>query len=228
MPRLPFKERPSDAVVVLAVGAVRFAGESLRPGEIAGIGLIIAAVTLFGLSGMSVDLETAGIYEQGFLLRLTVFTAVASAFCAGFYLAQRGNVRGRGVLRTLNAGLLLALSSLWLGVLTELLRQWIADRFALTHFPYILLGSAVVTATSLLGIAETQRAFAVGDASKLIPIQNVPAQILPVAAYFLVFHLRPGNPVSLPLCLLGAALVLFGAALLAGRQELQVETIRNS
>ena len=72
-----------------------------------------------------------------------------------------------------------------------------------------------------------QKLAVVGDASKLIPIQNVPAQILPVAAYFLVFQLQPENPLSLPLCLLGVVLVLFGAALLAGRQELQVGTLRN-
>lgn len=218
----------SVGLAVLAIGAVRYAGEKLRVGELIGIGLIIAAVTVFGWSGMSVNMQQMGVYTKAFLLRLSVFTVAVAMLSAVCHALQRRCPRDRGILRTLNAGFLFAQSSLWLGVLTELLRQWIADRFALTHFPYILIGSAIVATTSMLGIAETQRAFAAGDVSKLIPIQNVPSQILPIAAYYTVFALRPSEPRSLPLCLLGVALVFTGAVLLAGRQEIPAKAQENT
>jgi drug/metabolite transporter (DMT)-like permease len=218
----------SIGLVVLALGAVRFAGERLRVGEIAGIGLVMAAVTVFGLGGMSVNMREAGLYETAFLVRLSVFSAVLALLSLTCYGIARRTGPSRGVLRTVNAGLLFALSNLWLGVLTELLSQWIRDRFALTHFPYIFIASAIVAGTSYLGIAETQHAFESGDASKLIPIQNVPSQILPVAAYFLVFSLRPADSRALPLTLLGVVLVLAGAFLLAGRQMAQAPTGRLS
>lgn len=208
----------SIGLVVLAIGAVRHAGETFHTGEIVGIGLVIAAVTVFGLSGMAVDLRTIGIYETAFLLRLCVYSAVLTTFSLVCHAAQRRIPHLNGVLRTLNAGLLFAQSNLWLGVLTELLTRWFKDRFALTHFPLILLASAVVLVASMLGITETQRAFEAGEASKLIPIQNVPSQIFPVVAYFAVFLLKPTDARSLPLTLLGVALVLAGAFLLAGRQ----------
>ena len=213
----------SVGIAVLAIGAVRHAGETLRAGEIAGIGLIIAAVTLFGLGGMSVDMGAVGIYETAFLLRLCVFSAVLTLLSLACHSAQKRLPGARGVLRTLNAGLLFTQSNLWLGVLTLLLTQWVKDRLALAQFPYILLASAIVFFTSMIGIAETQRAFEVGDASKLIPIQNVPSQILPVVAYFTVFLQKPADARALPLTLIGAALVLAGAALLAGRQQIQTQ-----
>lgn len=213
----------SVGLAVLAIGAVWLAGETLRAGEIAGIGLIIAAVTVFGLSGMSVDLRTVGIYEPAFLMRLCVFSAVLTLMSFACHAAQKRVPRLRGVLRTLNAGLLFSQSNLWLGILTQLLAQWVKDRFVMAHFPYILLASAIVFFVSMTGIAETQHAFEVGDASKLIPIQNVPSQILPVVAYFTVFKLRPADARALPLTLIGAALVIAGAVLLAGRQNIQTQ-----
>lgn len=211
----------SIGMVVLAVGSVRFAGEKFRAGDIVGIALIMLAVTVFGLSGMSVDMRAAGLYTLPFQIRLFVYTAVLTLLSLACHAAQKRFESARGVLRTINAGLFFAQSNLWLGVITELLSQWVSARFSLTHFPYILVASAVVAAASMLGIAETQRAFAVGEASKLIPIQNVPSQLLPILAYFTVFALRPADPRALPLTLLGAGLVLTGGFLLAGRQMAQ-------
>ena len=211
----------SIGLVVLALGAVKLAGERFKASEIAGIGLVMLAVTVFGLSGMSVDMRAAGIYTKPFLFRLGVYTTALTLLSLICEAAQRRNAQARGVLRTINAGLLFAQSNLWLGVLTELLAQWIQARFALTHFPYIFIASAIVASTSFIGIAETQRAFAVGEASKLLPIQNVPSQILPVAAYYTVFALRPTDAKTLPLTALGVALVLAGGYLLAGRQMAQ-------
>jgi hypothetical protein len=211
----------SIGMVVLAVGAVRFAGEKFRPGEIVGIVLVMLAVTVFGFSGMSVDMRAVGIYTAPFLIRLGVYAAVLTLLSLACHAAQKRYVNARGVLRTINAGLLFAQSNLWLGVITQLLSDWITARFALSYFPYILVTSAVVAATSMLGIAETQRAFAVGEASKLIPIQNVPAQILPILAYFTVFALRTPDARALPLTLAGVVLALAGGYLLAGRQMAQ-------
>lgn len=213
----------SVGLAVLAIGAVRHAGETLGAREIAGIGLIIAAVTVIGLGGMSVDLRAAGIYETAFLLRLCLFSAVLAGLNLALHIAQKRQLLDRGVLRTLNAGLLFTQSNLWLGILTQLLIQWGKDRFSLAHFPYLLLASAIVLFASMTGIAETQRAFELGDASKLIPIQNVPSQILPVVAYFTVFLQKPETTKALPLTLIGAALVLAGAVLLAGRQQIQTQ-----
>ena len=53
-------------LVVLAVGAVRLAGEPMRLADIAGISLVIAAVIVFGLSRMSVDMQSMTCMKRHF------------------------------------------------------------------------------------------------------------------------------------------------------------------
>ncbi|HWQ96866.1 MAG TPA: hypothetical protein VN538_02040 [Clostridia bacterium] len=211
----------SVGLIVLAFGAVRFAKERFRAPEIAGIALVMAAVALFGISGLSVDVRAAGAYETAFVARLACFSGVIALLCAGCSIVQKRRPQWAGILRTLDAGLLLSLSNLWLGVLTVLLLDWVQARFALRLLPYIVVVSAVVATSGMRAIAQTQRAFAVGEASKLIPIQYVPSQIAPVLAYVLVFQLRFESMFALLTTLSAVVCVLAGSALLAGRQLAQ-------
>ena len=170
---------------------------------------------------MSVDVRAAGAYETAFILRLVCFSGVIALLCAGCSIAQKRRPQWAGIFRTLVAGLLLSLSNLWLGVLTVLLMDWVQARFALRLLPYIVVVSAVVAFSGFRAIAQTQRAFAVGEASKLIPIQYVPSQIVPVLAYVLVFRLRPESTLALLLTISAVVCVLAGSVLLAGRQLTQ-------
>jgi len=205
-------------LIVLIIGAVRLAGESFDSGDIAGILLVIAAVTVFGLSQLSVDMQSIDLWEPAFLLRLGLFTVVVAALSLICHFIQKTNVRLRGILRTLDAGLLLSQSNLWLGILMAFLAKWGAGKFAALDLLPVVIASGIVFAGSMLGIAETQRAFQFGEASKLIPIQYVPVQILPIAAYFIVFCLGSSNPFAVPMALGGIVLVLSGAVLLARHQ----------
>ncbi|MFH1692723.1 MAG: hypothetical protein ABH890_00405 [Bacillota bacterium] len=206
-------------LIVLTIGAVRLAGESLDIGDIAGILLVIVAVTLFGFSRLSVDMQSLNLWDPAFLLRISLFTVTVAALSLFCHFAQKKNVRMRGILRTLDAGLLLSQSNLWLGILMVFLAKWGIGMFTPLDLLPVIVASGIVFAGSMLGIAETQRAFQFGEASKLVPIQYVPVQILPIAAYFIVFRLSPSNPISLPLALGGIVLVLFGAVLLGRRQK---------
>ncbi len=210
-------------LIVLTIAAIRLAGESFRLGDIAGIALVIAAVTVFGLSQMSVDMQLIDLYEPAFLIRLVCFTVVVAALSLVCHIRQKANVRFRGILRTLNAGLMLSQSNLWLGVLMALLAKWGGGSFTMMDLLFLAVASGIVFAGSMLGIAETQRAFQFGEASKLIPIQYVPSQILPIAAFFFVFQLSPATPFALPLALGGIIFVLSGAVLLARRQIIPKE-----
>ena len=205
-------------LIVLTIGAVRLAGESFDSGDIAGILLVIAAVTVFGLSKLSVDMQSIDLWEPAFLLRLGLFTVVVAALSLVCHFIQKTNVRQRGILRTLDAGLLLSQSNLWLGILMAFLAKWGAGKFSPLDLLPVVIASSIVFAGSMLGIVETQRAFQFGEASKLVPIQYVPVQILPIAAYFIVFCLSSSNPFAVPMALGGIVLVLSGAVLLARHQ----------
>jgi hypothetical protein len=207
-------------LIVLTIGAVRLAGESLDLGDIAGITLVIVAVFSFGFSRLSVDMQTIDLWNPAFLMRLSLFTVIVTVLSLVCHRMQRTNVRLRGNLRMLNAGLLLSQSNLWLGILMAFLTKWGGGNFSPLDLLPFIVASGIVFAGSMLGIAETQRAFQFGEASKLVPVQYVPVQILPIAAYFIVFQLHPPILSLSFLAVGGIIFVLLGAALLARRQIL--------
>jgi len=210
-------------LIVLAIGATRLAGERLLSGEIVGIVLVMSAVTAFGLSRLSVDVKSVDLYEPAFLQRIFIFTASLALLSIACYLGQKRSERMKGILKTFNAGLLFAQSNLWLGILMALLARWGGGAFAIPDLLYIAAASGIVGAGSLLGISETQGALRYGDVSKLIPIQHVPSQILPIAAYFVVFSKRIEASLSLVLAMFGIVFVIAGAFLLARRQIINQE-----
>ncbi|MCL4514075.1 MAG: hypothetical protein M1379_00550 [Firmicutes bacterium] len=210
----------SMGLVVLAFGAVRFARESLGPPDISGMLLVMGAVALFGFSGLGIDVKALDLHKPVFLIRLAVFSAGTAFMTVACYVLQRGIARWRGVLRILNAGLLFVQSNLWLGVLMGALARWSARGFAGRELLLLGTASVITFAGSMLGITETQRAFQAGDAAKLVPIQYVPQQIMPVISYFAVFGLMPRSRVALFLAVTAAGLILAGSALLARRQAL--------
>ncbi len=214
-------------LIALAIGAARLAGEKLKPGEVVGIALVMAAVTLFGLSRMSVELGAIDLYDPGFILRLGCFTAFVAALSLICHIAQKANRRYMGILRILNAGLLFSQTNLWLGILMALMARLGSGKLAAADLLYIAIASGIVLAGSLLGISETQHALSCGNVSRLIPIQYFPSQVLPLAAYFIVFSLRPEATSSLLLALAGILFVISGAFLLARRQVMNQEVQTN-
>ncbi|MGE5598435.1 MAG: hypothetical protein ACM3XS_03570 [Bacteroidota bacterium] len=205
-------------LIVLAIGAVCLARESLRLLDSVGILLVMGAIALFGLSGLGVDMKAIDLDDTAFLIRLAVFTVLVASLSVTCHVLQGRTTRLRGVLRTLDAGLLFVQSNLWLGVLMGSLARWRAGRFANWDLLPAVAASCITFTGSMLGIAETQRAFQVGDAAKLVPMQSVPQQILPLFSYFAVFGLTPPSRAALPLAVTAAALILTGSALLSRRQ----------
>ena len=208
----------SSGLVVMAIAAVRLAGESLDAASTAGIGLVILAVGLLGFSGLAVDMTAINLFATDFLMRLTAFTAFFAALSLACHLLQSRIEALRGVLRMVDAGLLLAQANLWVGVLLGFVALWSAGHFAPSHVLPLALATAVCAACSVLGTVETQRAFQVGDAAQLVPIQSVPQQILPLLSYFVVFRLVPPSSATVPLAAAAAALILAGSGLLARHQ----------
>lgn len=210
-------------LIPLSIGAARLAGERLTAGEAAGIALVIAAVTSFGLSRMPIDVRSIDLYNSAFILRLGLFTASVAALSLACHALQKAKRRLRGVFRILNAGLLFSQSNLWLGILMALPARWGSGRFSVADLFYAATATGIVLAGSILGISETQHALSCGNVSRLIPIQYFPSQVLPVAAYFIVFSFRPETVMSTAFALAGIAFVITGAILLARRQVINQE-----
>lgn len=210
----------SAGMIVLALGAVWLAKERVGWQDMIGILLVIAATALCGLSRLGIDMEHTNLLEPDLSMRLGIFTALVAAGSLVCHLWQLRNIRQRGNLRAVNSGLYYVQSALWLGVLMGLFGRWGQGEFSTALLVGVAVACVLTAAGSLLGIIETQRAFQCGDATRIVPIQTAPQQILVPASYFLVFQLTPPNTSAVPLVGAAVVMILAGSILLARRQVL--------
>jgi len=211
----------SLGLVVLAVGAVVVAGEQLGAGDIAGIALVMAGIVLVGTSRLRIDVSEAGLHAPATLARLAAFT-LCTASLGTVLLAAASRTRGaRGPLRALAAGLFYAPSNLWLAELMNALDHWLAGGPIREGLGLAAAALGIIVASSLLGTVVIQHAYRVGNASRVVPIQMVPQQVVPILAFLLVFQSPAPSAWALPLAAGGVSLILGGAGLLAGRHASQ-------
>jgi hypothetical protein len=208
----------SLGLVVLTVGAVTVAGERLGAADVAGIALVMGGIALVGSSRLRIDVGAAGLHTPAMIVRLAVATLCTASLAAVLLLVALKTRGGRGPLRALAAGLLYAPSNLWLAVIMHGLGHWLAGAPIHEGLALAVAVLGVMGASSLSATVVIQYAYRDGNASRVVPIQMVPQQIVPILAFLLVFREMPPSDAALPLAAGGAALILLGAGLLAGRQ----------
>lgn len=208
----------ATGLIVLVIGSIWLGHESFGLTDAAGILLVMSATALFGFSGLGIDMKTVNLYDLTFLSRLMAFSVLVAFLSVICHVLQRKNTNFRGILRTLDAGLLFVQSNLWLSVMMGFFDRWWRGTFTVSDLIPVTIATLIAASGSILGVTETQRAFQVGDASRLIPIQAVPQQILPLITYFAVFQLSPSSENAFLLAGAGVALVILGSTLLARRQ----------
>jgi drug/metabolite transporter (DMT)-like permease len=219
----------ASGLIVLAVGSHLIVRERLRPAEIVGVVLMIVAVTLLGLSRLSIEIRNWNLLDRGFLLRSAVFTGtvlvlVAALEIAQYVLARREAHRHRGLLLALSSGGLLSLSNFWTSPFMALVVKLLHRE--LTPGTRLLLGvlSVLLLAVNLLGIGRMQTAFRVSRASQAVPFQQIPLQVAPPLVYLVVFRLTAPSAFALPFLATGVVLIIACSFLLAGGRT-QVELI---
>ncbi len=111
----------SVGLIVLAIGAVRFQKERVKAKEIAGIVLVVLAVTMFGLTRLSIDVLGISMTDPGLLARAGIFSAVLIAIAVGCALVgAKAAARSDSIaaLHAARAGMWYNLGNLGLGFIT--------------------------------------------------------------------------------------------------------------
>jgi drug/metabolite transporter (DMT)-like permease len=210
-------------LIVLAIGSVKIVGEELKLSEIIGIILMVIAIALIGFSNMAIDVNAQNFLDLQLILRIFIFTIVLYALAAVFYFMQVRNIY-RGLSLAIYSGFMFALSNFWIsplmGVIAPLF-EGLAHPLEIIIF-IISIGFLIIT--NLFGTITIQKSFRVGQASNLIPIQQVPIQIAPVFYFLSVYLLQIPNVISLFFLISGIALVIVSSFLL-GKRQTQLEKL---
>ncbi len=215
-------------LIVLAVGAVKLIGEQMKREEYLGIILMVLAIAFLGFSELDTGThieDLVNIGDTGFIIRICIFTGILSAIALVCYILLKMKARYKGLCLAIFSGCMFAISNFWVAPLVAVMAGVFSGIFLPIQLVFFILAAIILCLTNFLGILKIQQAFIYGQASNMIPIQQVPIQISPIFVYFSVVLLIPLQVYSMPLMIAGVGLIIVSSFLLARRQA-QLEQIK--
>jgi drug/metabolite transporter (DMT)-like permease len=213
----------ASGLIVLAVGSVKIVGESLRRQEVLGISMLMLGTIFFSLSELEIIIPEYDFLATDFLLRLGLFTITLIIVILLLEGLRRVRRQYRAIARALVSGILLAMSAYWIAVLIATIVHVFAGTFVLVEFVLFAMTCVVLVVANILAVGTIQDAFKTGNASLLIPIQQVPYLIIPSFVFLTVFSLTPPTGLSMIWFLSGIILTMASSFLLGRRQVLLEE-----
>jgi hypothetical protein len=215
----------ASGLIVLAIGSIKIVGETLNKSEIIAIILMIIAFFLLGISELSIEITSTDLVEVLFLFRIALFTLIIILIMLILYIFQRKNVRFKGILLAIISGLMFVLSNFWVSPLIGVIANIFTWSFNLGELVLFIISCIILILSNVLGVYTIQKSFTVGQASNLVPIQQVPTLLAPIAIYFLIFLLTPPSVFSAFYLIFGITLIIISSFLL-GKRSAQIEEIK--
>ncbi len=212
-------------LIVLAIGSVYIIGESLKKVEIIGILLMILGITFLGFSELSIDIVNTNLMDLAFVANVVVFTVVFSLIAIICEIIAKKDKRLFGILLAISSGCMFALSNFWISPLMSVFAKVFEETASWGELIWFISAAIILPLVNLIGIARIQTAFTEGQASNLIPIQQVPIQISPIIVYFFVFLLAAPSIISTIYMLVGIILIILSSFSL-GRRQTQMDEIK--
>ncbi len=215
----------ASGLIILAIGFVKIIGETLKRDEIIGILLMIGAIFLLGISGLSINISEQNLLDLMFLIRIIIFISIiiiSSIICE---ILQRRTEKYSGIFLSILSGFMFSLSNFWVSLLLGTIFNVFQGIYSLGELILFICSSLILIATNFIGILKIQESFKVAQASNMIPIQQVPIQITSIFVYLLIFLLQPPSIMSIIFLILGIFLILISSFLL-GKRQAQLEKIK--
>jgi hypothetical protein len=212
-------------LIVLAIGSVWLIGESLTRTEIIGITLIMGATFTIAFSELVINIVVFNFLETGFLMRVTLFTSAIVTMILILEASHRRWTRVRAVARALMSGLFIAMSNYWIAILMATIVHVFDGTFVLLELVLFAISAVILVLDNIFALSTLQTAFLSGQANLIIPIQQLPIQIIPGFVFLLIFYLPIPSVLSLVLFFGGVGMIVFSSFLL-GRRQVALESIK--
>ncbi|MHA1803449.1 MAG: hypothetical protein ACTSU4_02820 [Promethearchaeota archaeon] len=167
-------------LVFLAIGSARIVRESLKKEEITGILLMIIAIFFLGFSELRIDIGKINMLQPALIINITLFTLSLYLGTVTCEFLQKKSKKFKGILLSLSSGFQFSLTNFWIAPLMAFFTAIFNGTASLGGLIFFIFTSAILIISSIIGIAKIQQAFQVANASRMIPIQQVPIQITPI------------------------------------------------
>ncbi len=215
----------SFGLIVLVLGSIKLVGERLKLEEFLGILLMITGTILLSLSQLSIEIIETNLLEIGYVIRLTLYTVILVSLSLLCHIFQKRNDRFKGILLAILSGFMFALSNLWVSQFVGTITDVFTGNFNIPQLIMCITAGIILIFSNIFGLTTIQHAYRVGQASNLIPIQNVPVLISPIFIYFLVFFMVAPSIFSIVYLIFGVTLIMISFFLL-GKRSAKMEEIK--
>lgn len=214
----------ASGLIILAIGSIKIIGEKLKKVEVIAILLMIIAISLMGLSKLSIEIAEANLLEAHFIFRLGLSTLILILIGIGLQVVQKKTENYRGILLALLSGIMFSLSNYWVSPLLNVITQVFSGVFNLGELLLFIISSITLVVVNIFGVTKMAEGLRYGQAGNLVPIQNVPIQLTPSILYFVVFLLMPPSILSVVYFII-AVMLIITCSFILGKRQAQVEEI---
>lgn len=215
----------SSGLIVLSIGTIKLVGESLRKSEVVGILLLIVGTVLFSLSELEISIPDYDFLDFGYLTRLSLFTGSLFAIILVLTIIRRVHTQFHSICRALVSGLFLATSAFWISPMLATIVHVFSGTFILIELGLFAISCIILVGTNIFAVGNIQDAFKTGQASLLVPIQQLPVQVIPGLIYLVVFFLTPPTGLSM-IWFIGGVLLAIISSFLLGKRQVLLEEIQ--
>jgi len=207
----------ASGFIVLAIGSVKILGEKLTLSEYIAMAILIAGIVLISLSRLSIDGNLDRFYDTGFVIRISIMSAIMLILWYGTFYGGKKSSK-KTILMAFGPGCAFILGSIWTQPLAKSLLALLTGNASRMVLIVAAVSLLIVAYTGILGLIHAQKAFAEGNASIVIPIQQMPQQIAPIFIYFFVYQLDAPGTDSYFFISFGIVLVSVAGIILGRRQ----------
>jgi len=228
----------ASGLIVLALGSIKLNKENITKKEFIGIILMIVGVLLLGLSKLDIPIKKINIFDESLQVRISIFTIILfSIYFSSNLLAKKSeksdfkkiSPKGVSVLLAESSGVCFTLSNFWIAPLLATINIALGNLFSFTQNEKIIaviifiISALILVLVNIFGVLRIQESLRFGQASNLIPLQQVPIQIGPIFVYFSVFMLSY-ELIQIFLITIGVFFIIT-AGFLLGERKAQIDQI---
>lgn len=218
----------ASGFIVLAVGSSMILKEKLTTKEFLAIFMLILAVVLISSSQLAIEAEFSYFEDSQFNIRIgtSSFVCVVLWLCL-FYYGKKMH-KFKSIPLAIGTGFPFVINNLWMGPFAATFSPIIEGTTTSTIWIVFSIGVVVTIVVNVIGISHYQYALEAGNASLVVPLQQLPQQIAPILIYYFIYQLTSPSDYSFILLVLGIILILIAGAILANRQiALESETLQS-
>ncbi len=216
----------ASGFIVLAIGSTKILKESLKLVEYLAIILLVTAIVLIGFSQLSITGNLAYFTDIQFNIRLAIFTIVFTGLWLGFFYGGRKITKSKSIFLAIGTGFPFVVNNLWLQPLIISVVPVFGGTAGAFEWIIFLIAAPIIVLVNLFGLGHYQYALNAGNASIVVPVQQMPQQIAPIITYFVIYQFIAPTEYSIYLLVVGIILICI-AGFALGKRQATLEQIKS-